>query len=663
MAIQLSSHRCDDCSGKLVFNKDKKRFECPYCGKIFEQDLFLNTDKIQIEGLAGIKQTVRSVLSSVAKLRFDLAEKDLAESEKLDHDYVGTYIANLAYYFYRGTFDSGFNRNVANAKITFYKENLLRDYPDMLDQEKDFYDYLDDSSLFALLYPIYLALHLAERASYIAHFIDFDRITNPHINKRLLPILLKAEAYDEIKAMMNNLSFVDGKYALFQILKYYPDNNDKVALVDKLLNVNALDSSDQKLVTKYLQDTNDNSIIQLMVVISAAKTGLDIDIKSHFSKLIRKNNDDDIRIIFNHLKGLRLQVEDSNAIVEYLFSEEGPSKETLIYGLACLKQGKALYEISADQLTQVVLKKNLSLEDSQEILMYLFYNFRITERSVEHALYQSMMKNENSIEQRVLTHLTLLKHLNTLSIETISSYINDCCRDKEKKIVIINAIMAMHINSAYFNSVLTDYVLLGKDDDKIKSEIIIYFLKKGLRMNEKASDFLLCNLPISSTLEGLLFQGQISFSHHSVNHYIENLDNHPYNTVVLQNLLDHSQKISEEVLDIYLFSINENSAVKQGIVRKMLQYCSLTDRLFYASYNGKLLEMNLAQKYLLLSNDEKGDRLAILNLLQEKAKLKNPIYLDRNKILFKKFIVSEKAYLDEVTIELCEELGVFKLFF
>ena len=96
MAIKLSTHRCTDCSGLLEFNKQLKIFECPYCGKKYEKDI--QFEKVQIDGVASSIDIVRAVLLDLSTENYDSAKKNLAECEKVNHTYIGTLIAGMAYY-------------------------------------------------------------------------------------------------------------------------------------------------------------------------------------------------------------------------------------------------------------------------------------------------------------------------------------------------------------------------------------------------------------------------------------------------------------------------------------------------------------------------------------------------------------------------------------
>ena len=662
MAIQLSSHRCDDCSGKLVFNKEKKRFECPYCGKIFEQDFF-NDSRLKIDGLAGIQQTVRSTLIAISKLNFDSASDQLMECEKLEHEYVGTYLANIAYYFFRGSYDSSLDKNVANARITHYRETLLSEYPNILDDEKGLYDFLDESDLYALLYTVYLALHLEERASFIAHFIDFDQINNPYINKRLLPILCKAAATEELSQIIHNIAFIDKKFTLFYLLKEYPSNEQKLEWVQYLLDNKSLETRDQKLMDKYFEETQDSYEIQSLVAIKAKELSIHVDLPSLLKKLLTESTPDKITFIFERISSLRLIDEDTNKIVDSLFGPGSHQVDVILTALETLKKGKSLYEITSTQLLSMLGMNTLSKDDYIRVLTYLYDNFKITERSTDMGLRYTLNHLERTVALRVEVNLYLLSKITALSIEALTSYLNNCVLDGEKKITILEKVFQLKMNPAYFSSLLNQYVLIGKDEAQVKIQVILFLLSQGLKVEEKGCEYLLTNLPIPKELEEYFQTEQIAISNQCVNLYIANLNQHPYSTILMQKLLSHPQKVTTNTIEKYLFYIQESLIVKKGILQTLLKYSSSDFTPEKYSLFGESIQSNIAQKYLLLSNENPQDIEALIPLLTSKGKLPENMLVSGKKISFKKFVMQKKDEFSKEKVQIFEDLGVFKLFF
>ena len=98
MASTFTAQRCEDCSGSLEFDKVRKIWFCPYCGKEYERDL--HVDKVQIDGVAGINDVVRATLSDITKYDFSSAQKNLSECEKVNPNHVGTIISNICFYLF-----------------------------------------------------------------------------------------------------------------------------------------------------------------------------------------------------------------------------------------------------------------------------------------------------------------------------------------------------------------------------------------------------------------------------------------------------------------------------------------------------------------------------------------------------------------------------------
>ena len=90
MAVSFKTRICDQCAGKLQYIKEKKLWQCMYCGALTER-------QESYDGLFTIKNVVRQTLLDCAYRRLDSAEKNLVECEKIDSRYIGTQIARITY--------------------------------------------------------------------------------------------------------------------------------------------------------------------------------------------------------------------------------------------------------------------------------------------------------------------------------------------------------------------------------------------------------------------------------------------------------------------------------------------------------------------------------------------------------------------------------------
>ncbi len=89
MASAYKQLRCPGCDGTLRYIKEKKIWECIYCGNEIRREE-------EYDGLYTIKNVVRMVLVDLAYQRMDSAVRNLVECQKISSDYVGTLIAEIS---------------------------------------------------------------------------------------------------------------------------------------------------------------------------------------------------------------------------------------------------------------------------------------------------------------------------------------------------------------------------------------------------------------------------------------------------------------------------------------------------------------------------------------------------------------------------------------
>ena len=82
MSSTFTGLRCSDCMGNLEYDKARKIWVCPYCGKEYERDL--HVDKVQIDGVAGTNDVVRATLSDISKYDFVSAGKNRLFLDTID---------------------------------------------------------------------------------------------------------------------------------------------------------------------------------------------------------------------------------------------------------------------------------------------------------------------------------------------------------------------------------------------------------------------------------------------------------------------------------------------------------------------------------------------------------------------------------------------------
>ena len=138
-----------------------------------------------------------------------------------------------------------------------------------------------------------------------------------------------------------------------------------------------------------------------------------------------------------------------------------------------------------------------------------------------------------------------------------------------------------------------------------------------------------------------------------------------YNGYIVDYLLSYSVTSTKESVEKFLLKFDGNMSKRLPIAMKLIQGVSVNnyDSNILFKYKGDNICGNIAQAYLLFSQDDIFVKSSILNELVKSVKLNADIKVNNKSIKFKKFIMENKMNLSEDINSLCESLGVYKLFF
>lgn len=666
MAVKLSTQKCSDCQGALLFNKSLKQFECPYCGKIYEKNY--QFEKIQIDGMAGINDMVRATIIDLSKYDFKNAESNLSGCEKINHNYIGTKIANLSYYLLKSIYVKDETNKLSNSKAKIYASEIKNNFPLIDDEEKALYDYLDSSELYAILFIVYNFSGLKDKANYINNFLNLFEILNTTTNKSLFSIFLKTNQCAEIDKMMTNIDFLDKRYTLYEILKYYNDGDKKRDYIQKLFDLNAFSYKDDVLINKYLLEINDSSFTKLLVLSNAYKLKINVELTEILEKIFSKDCiESDIINAFSVLEKIKLSSDDAKIILTYCLSPKCENIFICKLGLNSLKNNNSLYEIYSDDIIEFIKETSFKFEEQKEILELIFKLFKINLKSFDKLTTFVLLDYDGNEENRYELIQYILKKVSSITLQTLNNYFLLCKKDTHHKVEIAKIIInELGINKSYYNNLLSNYIINSEDDMETKSQIIEFLLSVGCVMNAEATKILLTKSKVAENLIDIIFSQRIVISEDVIEEYFKNLNNSDeYNSYLISKLINYHFKVTTKTIEKYLFQITENEIVKSQIALMLIENnISPYPNNYTFEYQGDTILGNIAQYYLLTSNDAKSDKYKIINsLIKNKVKLSNPMIVDRKSISFKKYIISKKETLNSETDSLCTKLGVYKLFF
>ena len=659
MAIKLSSHKCTDCSGKLEFNKEFKRFECPYCGKVYEKDFDL--EKGQSDGLATTNDVIRVILLNLASNEMDDAKRNLMECEKLNHNYIGTKIANLCYYRFLSFNSSGQEANTSVAKLKYYYDEIRKE-ANIDESERGMYDSFAQPDSYAVVYIALISVNLRERASYVANFLDFNRVVNPVLNKYMLKITLQVNAIKEADQILENVDFIDKKQSIFQMLKYYPDSPKKQEHIVRLFKAKALTYQDDQIVKNYLAETKDGALTKITVVIEAMKIRMQISMTEVLKNLLARTNDESVEQVFENLSQIKLSDQDTALVLEFILGSNCNSKKAITLGLKSLKDNGSLYEIPARYVIMLIDKKGLQALDKVEIIDFVYDNFRMTTKSYEAVLNHALTIYDNK-EQRISVLECVLKHSTDISFTTLTDYLYTSKIDGENKPRILEKIFELNISKVYFQDLLTNYVAKSNDSRNTIFAVAKTIAQYDKKLTGQGAIKMILNIE-SEDDAFFIFNLNVNIPSTALDEYIG--AKNTYNDLVISKLAEAHCNISEATLRRYL--ISGRSQAKADIAALLISRTrSVNTKATYScNYKGESITCNLVQYYLFTSVDSAATKLQIArNLIGLKIKLSDNMIVNQKKIAFKKYILGLKGNgsLDADIDNICNELSVYKMFF
>lgn len=666
MASTFTAQRCEDCSGSLEFDKVRKIWFCPYCGKEYERDL--HVDKVQIDGVAGINDVVRATLSDITKYDFSSAQKNLSECEKVNPNHVGTIISNICFYLFSASVASTKDdMQKYLAKTTYYSKLLNEEYPNADQDEVKIYDYCNNPDIYAILYIAYNSIGNHERETLIYNYVQIDPIVEPRINRSLLTLSIKKNKLDDVDKIVDKISFIDKRFTLNEILKKYPDGKRKKEIITNLFNANAFTDKDEKLIESYVKTTSDHSDTKFLVFACAANHKIPINITQLLTdSLMQCTNPDEAKEIFNSLSTIRLSRDDVQIVLDYCLSKNCPNDEVAIAGLHYLKESDALYQIDKDDIIPFIQNKTYPVDELVSIIDVMFSEFKIQTKDRDDITSFVLLQYKDTMDNRKKIIDVILKYVTSITVKTIEDYVLKVKDDGENKPLVIEQIFKTGTNVNYLNSLLSKYLVASVDTEEIKLNIVLLLLKHNLTCQPK--DFTSFLLSFKNKIPSKLLE---QFKSYNVspdsntlimyfNRGIANVDNE-----FVDYLLRFKMYSNARCIENYILYTKDYASRKVSIFTSLIKNCLDNDFKsdLSGSYLGNSLKGNLAQIYLLCSNDDAGTKKTIITELLNMMKLSNPMMVNGKSIKFKKFITDNKNNISKDIDNLCQEFGVYKLFF
>lgn len=657
MAERFTNQRCEDCQGGLIYNKEDKYWECPYCGKKYERSL--RFDKVQIDGLAGINDLVRSTLVKTISLDFDGAARDLSECEKIDHASIGTLIAHMSLALFRSFYTK--DRQQELSKVNMHLQKMNREFANIEDPEEILYDFIDSGDIYALLAVVYSTVNQSARLEMIFELLECEQVYNPNVSKYLLNVLLKHGKVEEADILLKNIPTENCRFGVMTVLNAYPAGEQKAAHIEHLLSASKADTDYSKVFDAYFQKNGDDPQTVLNIFLSAASHNVSFDASVVVGSVLAQCHDaETAERIFGILSKKRLDEKSANAILSWCMYECEDLAVSEI-GFKALFDSSSVFEIDDDTMIEL-------LSDGQEDeiklgkLRQMMSTFKMANKNVDRLIAFHLLENEGEYDFRKTVLEELLQYTPSVQLSVIERYVLAITVDGEKKAEFLDMVLSKSKSTALCNTLFSGYLKARIDEPEIREGVIGKFLDYKLVPDGDAFNYYLLNfaeIHSNEILDRLTNAGCRAIPA-TFDRYLSAIrEPAQYNMKIAYLATRGSFVLSPANFAKFILSISEPQSSKIAHAQQYLEACNGNLRDMRFSANAAGISGNLAQVYLLTSGDDPYVMQEVIKLLQkEKIKLDTPAegLADRKKVKFHKFIDANAEKLGTKITTLAKEL-------
>ena len=659
MAEHFTQQRCQDCQGGLVYNKKEKYWECPYCGKIYERELRFN--KVQIDGLAGINDLVRSTLSRVASLDFQGAERDLLECEKINHSFVGTLIASIAVALIKSFFSK--DRQQELSKVNLLRQRLAREFEEIENEEHILYDFLDSADLLGILAVVYGSIGAKDRLACIYNILDIEDVYNPNVVKFLLGVVLRDGRVEDADILLGKITTDAVRFGISTVLNSYPDSPKKSEHIDALLSKGNPDTDYSKLFDTYFQGTTNQACV-VDVFLSAVSHKVGFNTAPVISKVCSSCTDvDKARRVFGALASKRLDEATAKVILDWCILEcEDP--EISEVGFKALFSSNSIFEITCETVLPL-LKSSQDDETKLAKCKQMLSNFKISGKNIDRLLAFALLENPGEYEYRRDLLEVLLARVDSVQLAVVERYVLAYTADGEYKDEFVTMLLGKATHVSLYSDLFSKYLVTRIDPAKTRERIITIFLVFKLNPDPKSFSAYLCNFSEIHSKEVLTKFNAVGARAlpTTFDQYLSALsDPSKYNTFVAELATKGSFSIGGANLVKYVMRVTEPSSGKAINAPRYLSACR--DDLKAATFNvnvaGIAVTGTLGHVYLLAGPDDAFVTQEVLKAMKNaRMRLDLPIELpaERKKLKIQKLV---ELYKDKLPAKVSQVANDFK---
>ncbi len=667
MAVSFVTGKCTQCAGKLEYLKESKMWRCLYCGALAQREE-------TYDGLFTIKNVVRQSLLDTAYQRFDSAQKNLVECEKIDSRYVGTLIAKIAYEMV--CLSSPGACNPSNQKNMFsqlgrHYDQLKSISTDVLDDEAVLYEFLEESDIFATLMSVYDTLGDTARRDYVAQFLDVKNIYSKSANNNLLTYSIKKGKFEITDQVLNNTDNLDIIGALNDVLNKYPDNESKAFNVKKLFATGEIKTEHKAMIENYLSSSENSVETKSDILVDALNSQIKINVDV-ITSVLSKAQAPQVQQVLNQLCINRLSDMEVFSILNYAYT--GGNFENAKVTFKCLKDSGQYVIPPAKDVISMLCDKNYSAQQKVELLE-LTFEFKMERKALEAILSNYLCYSTDDVDARKMVIDFLFASVSDCPTQTAETYVLKCSADGQRKPDVIRQMFTNKLNVLFVGDLLSEYMNSSCDEQDIKIEVIDTMVQLGMNINPTTLTEYVCYSKDS-------VQTKINFIQKMVRNgtqiradmacvYLENVKPDDFSSELLSAIFNPSGTFSQKAIENYVLYFREREAIKAQNVRVILDMSPGADlgmglgKSCRITHLGNSICCNLLQAYTLLTTDSTAVALEVANVLANSLRLKinDEINVSGANMKMKKYVVANRQSLGLTTDAICEKFRVYSMIF
>lgn len=668
MASNYKHLRCPGCDGTLKYIKEKKVWECIYCGNEIRREE-------EYDGLYTIKNVVKQVLADLAYNRMNSAMKNLVECQKISSDYVGTLIAEICLKVFTlitpGACQQSEIKGIfGQVKRLYTKLELLGDNGISAEEEALYESFDENNDAFGVLVLVYDTLQAHDHLEFVLNLFDASTVYSKSLNANLLNYALKngkTEIVDKIFANSDNINCRD---ALFILLNSYEDSEVKRQRVVPIMEKAEFRSEDYKQIESYINNTDDSVETKVLVYKGAVSYRIAPPMQSVVEHILNDSliSKTQISEVYEAFCSTKPKDAELYELITDIYTKH--SGKTAGMEMQELVNNGIFIRMSDKIVRRMITRKELSVED-RIVLLDKAEQCKLNAKDNDSILGEILLKNEEGFENRIALVRKMTGYVDTVSTNILTEYIVNSTLDGDKKPEMLDELFKLNLNMSFFRDVLNSYIKKSYDSDETKKAVVQLLSNHGIGVDSCMLLDMACAANAADYLEKAAFiqksiRNGTRINADCLSQYLEKVTPGNYHSELISLMTTPASRVTDRALANYVLYSDDSMEAK---LQNAVVFAEKNGKIFGESecevrHLGSTIKCNLFQGYVLIADDSAAVVEAMVSAMKTaKARLNPSIYVNGQSEKFKKYITENKSRLSQMTLALCEENNVFSFFF